>query len=122
MLEEDPELCHGGSVDDLHELSDVHVLVALEALERHVALVSELLEHVSCMLVTLVAPEQNSRLLTKGRGDKNVISVREGAERDSLLGAKVLCAELLLPATALDDRPLSVDGCVTSLVPQYLDL
>ena len=66
VLEEDPELGHRCSVDDLHELGHLHVLIALEALVGHVALVGELLEDIRGVLVGLVAPEEHGRLLPQG--------------------------------------------------------
>jgi len=55
VLEEYPEPGHCSAVDDLHQLGNVHVLVALETLVSHVALVSEFLENVCSMLMALVA-------------------------------------------------------------------
>ena len=39
VLEEYPKLGHGCSIDDLHQLRNIHVLVALKAFIRHMALV-----------------------------------------------------------------------------------
>jgi hypothetical protein len=43
----------------LHQLGDIHVLVALEALVGHVTLVRELFKHVGSVLMTLVAPKEH---------------------------------------------------------------
>ena len=57
VLKEHPESSHCRSIDDLHQLRYIHVLVALEALISHMALVSELFEDISCVLMALVASE-----------------------------------------------------------------
>lgn len=46
MLKEHPELSHGSSIDHLHQLRHLHVLIALKRLERHVTLMCELLKDV----------------------------------------------------------------------------
>ena len=56
MFQEHPEFSHRSSVYHLHELSYAHFLVALKALERHVAHRCEFLEDVLGVLVALVAP------------------------------------------------------------------
>jgi hypothetical protein len=63
VFEKDPELGHSGTVNNLHELRDIHILVAKEGLMGHVAVVRKLLEDVSCMLMGLVAPEKDTRFL-----------------------------------------------------------
>lgn len=60
VLEEHPEPGHSSTVDDLHQLGNVHVLVALETLVSHVALVSEFLENVCSMLMALVASVEDT--------------------------------------------------------------
>ena len=65
VLKEHPEASHGCTIDDLHELGDIHIPVALIGLVWHVALVSELLEHVRSVLMALVAAEKCTRLLTQ---------------------------------------------------------
>ena len=60
VLEKHPELCHGSSVNNLHQLRHLHVLIALKGFERHVALVRKLLENIGGVLVVLVASEQHS--------------------------------------------------------------
>ena len=60
VLEEHPELCHGSSVDNLHQLRNLHVLIALKRFERHMALVRKLLKHIRRVLVVLVASKKHS--------------------------------------------------------------
>lgn len=67
VLEEDPEFGHCRTVDHLHQLRNVHVLVALEALVRHVALVGEFFKHVGGVLMALVAPEEHTRFFSQRR-------------------------------------------------------
>jgi hypothetical protein len=46
VLEEYPELGHGCSIDDLHQLRNIHVLIALKAFIRHMTLMSEFFEYI----------------------------------------------------------------------------
>ena len=55
MFEEHPEPSHCSTVNDLHQLSDVHILITLETLVSHVALMGEFFENVCSMLMALVA-------------------------------------------------------------------
>ena len=47
MLQENPKSGHGSSIDHLHKLSYLHVLVALKTLIGHMTLVRKLFENVS---------------------------------------------------------------------------
>jgi hypothetical protein len=65
VLEEDPEPSHRSTVDDLHQLRNVHVLIALETLVSHVALMSEFFEDVRSMLMALVASVEDAGLFSQ---------------------------------------------------------
>jgi len=60
MLKEHPKSSYGSAVYYLHELGDVHILVALVTLVRHMALMSKFLKHIRGMLMTLIAAEEYS--------------------------------------------------------------
>jgi hypothetical protein len=55
-----PEHRHGSAVDDLHELCDTHVFVAVVSFVSHVALTCKFFKNVACFLMTLIASEENS--------------------------------------------------------------
>jgi hypothetical protein len=46
MLEKDPELSHCSTIDHLHQLGHLHMLVALKRFEWHVALMREFFKHI----------------------------------------------------------------------------
>lgn len=46
VLEEYPELGHGCSIDDLHQLRNIHVLIALKAFVWHMTLMCEFFEYI----------------------------------------------------------------------------
>jgi hypothetical protein len=57
MLKEYPELGHCSTVNHLHKLINLHVLIALETFEWHMALHGKLFEHIRSLLMTLITSE-----------------------------------------------------------------
>jgi len=57
MLEEDPEFGHRSPVYHLHQLRNMHIVIALERLVGHVTLMSEFFEDILGVLMALVATE-----------------------------------------------------------------
>ena len=65
MLEEYPEFGHCCTIDDLHQLRNIHILITLEAFVRHMTLMGKFFEYILGMLMTLIASKEHTRFFSQ---------------------------------------------------------